>query len=99
MSKDTIFLISKDNVEHPVPKEAAMLSTTLKSMLEGPFIEKDGHINLPEMSSEVVQKIVEYLEYNLKYKDADPNKEDIPEFNVPTEMSLELLLAADYLGI
>lgn len=99
MAENTVLLISKDNVEHSVPRDAAMLSSTLRSMLDGPFKEKDGHINLPEMSSEVVQKIVEYLEYNLKYKDADPNKEDIPEFDVPTDMSLELLLAADYLGI
>lgn len=99
MSEGTVLLISKENVEHPITREAAVLSSTLKSMLDGPFKEKDGHINLPEMSSAVVQKIVDYLEYNLKYKDADPNKEDIPEFDVPTDMSLELLLAADYLGI
>ncbi|CAG62295.1 uncharacterized protein GVI51_L12661 [Nakaseomyces glabratus] len=94
-----VVLVSKDGGEFSIGREAALVSPTLKSMLEGPFKEKDGHIDLPEMSSDVVQKVIEYLEYKLKYQDADPQKEDVPEFDVPTEMSLELLLAADYLGI
>ncbi|QLL34772.1 hypothetical protein HG536_0H01470 [Torulaspora globosa] len=95
----TVRLISNDNTEIEISREAASISSTLKSMLEGPFKESDGRIELPTFDSKVLQKVVEYLEYNLQYHDAADDIEDIPEFEIPTEMALELLLAADYLGI
>jgi elongin-C len=39
--------------------------------------------------------VVEYLYYNAKYRDSV----DVPEFSVPTEMALELLVAADFLHV
>jgi transcription elongation factor B subunit 1 len=37
--------------------------------------------------------VCDYLYFNLKYKDVT----DVPEFDIPPEMALELLVAADYL--
>ncbi|AQZ10714.1 ELC1 (YPL046C) [Zygosaccharomyces parabailii] len=93
-----VTLISSDKREFSISREAAMVSPTLKAMLEGPFKEKNGRVELPGIEGNVLAKTVEYLQYNLRYR-AQPNQEDIPEFEIPTEMALELLLAADYLNV
>lgn len=41
----------------------------------------------------VLEQVCEYLCYNLKYKD----QTDVADFDISPEMSLELLMAADYL--
>lgn len=95
----TVTLISREKDEFPISREAALVSPTLRTMLEGPFKEKGGHIELSSIDSTVLKKVVEYLEYNLEYKGVDEEQEQIPEFEIPTEMALELLLAADYLNV
>lgn len=94
-----VTLISSDNFEFSISREAAMVSPTLKVMLEGPFKEKNGRVELPGIEGNVLAKTVEYLQYNLQYRVAKTEQEDIPEFEIPTEMALELLLAADYLNV
>ncbi len=44
-------------------------------------------------SALVLEKVCEYFYYNEKNKDA----KDVPDMDIPTELSLELLIAADYL--
>lgn len=44
-------------------------------------------------SGVVLEKVCEYLYYNLKNKDA----KDVPDMEIPPELCLELLMAADYL--
>lgn len=92
-----ITLISHEGVNFEISLEVACVSPVLKAMLESPFQEKKGQITLPNISHTILAKVVEYLQYNLKYKDA--NDEDIPNFEIPPEMSLELLIAADYLNV
>lgn len=41
----------------------------------------------------VLEKVAEYFYYNYKYRD----EENVPEMHIPTELCLELLMAADYL--
>ncbi|KAH6679540.1 putative Elongin-C [Halenospora varia] len=41
----------------------------------------------------VLEKVAEYFYYNFKYR----NKEDVPDMEIPPELCLELLMAADYL--
>jgi elongin-C len=43
----------------------------------------------------VLEKICEYLYYNEKYADAT----DVPDMDIPPELCLELLMAADYLNV
>lgn len=80
-----------------------MVSPTLKAMIEGSFEENKGRIELKQFDSHILEKVVEYLNYNFKYGgtnvEEDDEEDEIPEFDIPTEMSLELLLAADYLSI
>jgi hypothetical protein len=42
----------------------------------------------------VLEKVCEYFYYNEKFKDA----KDVPDMDFPLELSLELLMAADYLN-
>jgi len=44
-------------------------------------------------SGVVLEKVSEYLYYNYKYR----NKEDVPDMEIPPELCLELLMAADFL--
>lgn len=97
MSKIT--LVSSQNDEILIAREAAMISPTLKAMLESPLKEASGVIELLNMDTNLLKKVAEYLEYNLQYKSTDEDQEDVPEFEIPTEMALELLLAADYLNV
>ena len=41
----------------------------------------------------VLEKVCEYLYYNERHKDA----KDVPDMDIPAELCLELLVAADYL--
>lgn len=43
----------------------------------------------------MLEKVCEYLYYNEKHKDA----KDVAEMELPTELALELLMAADYLNV
>lgn len=44
---------------------------------------------------DVLEKVCEYLLYWFRYQD----KEDVPDMDIPVHMCLELLTAADFLGI
>lgn len=50
------------------------------------------------MDGDILECIVEYLYYHYKYKD-QAESGDVPEFNIPTHLALELLVKADYLDI
>ena len=43
----------------------------------------------------VLEKVAEYFNYWYKYR----NQQDVPEMEIPVELCLELLMAADYLGL
>lgn len=96
MPPEYITLVSSDGFEFIIRKKAAMVSGTLKNMLSSTFREtEERKIKLQEMDGRLLGKVVEYLYYNLKYRGVD----DIPEFNIPTEMALELLVASDFLDV
>lgn len=104
---DMIELVASDGSRHQVPINVAMLSSTLRSILEGNFEDSDGIIELPTMRGEVIDKVIEYLKFKHKKlndesdddDDDDMDDEGITNFEVPTELSLDLLLAADYLDV
>lgn len=48
----------------------------------------------PQNSGLVLEKVCEYFYYNEKHK----NSKDVPDIDVPAELCLELLMAADYLN-
>jgi len=50
--------------------------------------------NLCSNSGVVLEKVCEYFYYNEKNK----NQKDVPDMEIPPELCLELLMAADYLN-
>ena len=84
---------------HPpqVDEEAACVSKMIKSMMQssGGFSERmDNKITFPEISGKILEKVCQYFYYKLQYTDS---RDSVPEFKVPPELALELLMASNYL--
>ena len=91
-----VTLVSTDNFKFIVLKEVASISSVLRST-QGFEEGETGKINL-DMDGDILECIVEYLYFHFKYKD-QAESGDIPEFNIPTHLALELLVKADFLDI
>jgi len=92
---ETVKLISSEGHEFIVDRKAAMVSGTIKSMLFGGFTEQElGEINFREISTPILEKVIQYFYYKLKYTNSAV---DIPEFPLEPEIALELLMAANFL--
>jgi elongin-C len=52
-----------------------------------------GVCHLENLNGVVLEKVVEYFYYNEKHKDSG----DVPDMEIPSELCLELLMAAEYL--
>ena len=46
-------------------------------------------------SGAVLEKVTEYMQYWYQNKD----KEDVPDMDIPVDLCLEVLMAADFLGM
>ena len=51
------------------------------------------------ISSVHLLQVIEYLYYQHKYSDTLLSKDAIPEFVIPEDIELDLLVAANYLGM
>jgi|EP00670_Eutreptiella_braarudii_P019905 transcription elongation factor B subunit 1 len=93
----TVRLVSKDGFEFVLHKNCAMVSKTVKTMLNSPQSTKEmqeGMIHLPSIDAPVLEKAIQYFHYKYRY-DNDPDNR--PPFQVPPEMALDLMLVAHYL--
>ncbi|CAN8248463.1 unnamed protein product [Cochlearia groenlandica] len=92
---ETVKLISSEGFEFVIDKEAAMVSQTIRSMLTSPggFSEsKEGVVTFPDISTTILEKICQYFYWSLQYS---RGKET--EFYIEPELTLELMMAANYL--
>ena len=63
---------------------------------EGKFTEEvEGKINFEDISSQILEKVIQYFYFKLKY--TNRTSEEIPEFHIDPEIALELLMAANFL--
>ncbi|KAI0392707.1 POZ domain-containing protein [Xylariaceae sp. FL0594] len=93
-----VTLVSSDNYEFVVLREAAMVSPAIKGMLDpkSQFAEaRTGRCVFEEINGMVLEKVVEYMHYWYKYRDC----ENVPDMDIPVELCLELLVAGDYLQL
>ena len=90
----TVKLISSDGHEFYVDRRCAMVSGTIKAMLTGQFAEAKGEIRFPDINSVILEKVIQYLYFKVKYVNSSQR---VPNFEIDIEISLELLLAANYL--
>ncbi|EPX71353.1 elongin C [Schizosaccharomyces octosporus yFS286] len=95
MSEEYVKLISSDGFEFVLRKDIACISGTIKAILnEGVFAEaQNNECTFPDIRGSLLEKVCEYLHYNYRYK----NQQDVPKFDIPPEMVLELLVTAEYL--
>ncbi|KAI0205560.1 BTB/POZ protein [Astrocystis sublimbata] len=93
-----VTLVSGDGYEFVVLREAVLISAAIKGMLDpkSQFSEsRTGRCVFEEISGMVLEKVVEYCQYWYKYKET----ENVPDMDIPVELCLELLQAADFLGL
>ncbi|KAI0325567.1 POZ domain-containing protein [Cubamyces sp. BRFM 1775] len=92
-------LTSPDGYEFLIKRKVAMCSGTLRNSLsaESSFSEALSNTSHTTERAIIVEKLCEYLTYKSLYESAKKN-EEIPDFQerVYPEISLELLVAADY---
>ncbi|KAI0452910.1 Skp1 family protein [Xylaria acuta] len=93
-----VTLVSSDGFEFVVLREAVLVSSVIKGMLDpkSQFAEsRTGRCVFEEITGLVLEKAVEYCQYWYKYKES----ENVPDMDIPVELCLELLQAADFLGL
>lgn len=91
-----VTLVSSDGFEFHVRRSAACISGTIRRMLDpsSNFSEaSSGVCHLEEINGVVLEKVVEYFYYNEKHRDST----GVADMDIPPELCLELVLAADYL--
>ncbi|KAL1972961.1 hypothetical protein VTN31DRAFT_6503 [Thermomyces dupontii] len=91
-----ITLVSSDGFEFILPRSCACVSGTIRRMLDpsSKFSEAlTGRCVLENISGVVLEKVCEYFLYNEKNKE----QSNVPDMEIPSELCLELLMAADYL--
>lgn len=92
-----IRLISQDGHEFIIKRDYALISVTIKAMLDGPgqFAENESNqVNFREIPSHVLEKVCQYFTYKIKYTNSST---EIPDFPIAPEIALELLMAANFL--
>ncbi|CAK9871265.1 unnamed protein product [Sphagnum jensenii] len=93
--EDTVRLISAEGHEFVIEREAALVSNTLKNMLTstGGFTETQlGQVRFPEISAPILEKVCQYFYWSLQFAGGKET-----EFHIEPEMTLELMMAANYL--
>lgn len=88
--------MSADGHRFVVLRDVALISSVLRNT-QGFEEGRTGKIKL-DMDGDILECIVEYLYYHYKYRE-QAESGNIPEFNIPTHLALELLVKADYLDI
>ena len=77
-----------------IDRKCANSSGTIKAMLSGQFSESSGEIRFQEISTPILEKVIQYFYYKLRYSNSQVR---IPEFDIDPEIALELLMAANFL--
>ncbi|KAI9703837.1 MAG: hypothetical protein M1836_007608 [Candelina mexicana] len=91
-----ITLVSNDGFKFIVRREAACVSGAIRRMVDprSNFAEAiENRCVLENINGVVLEKVCEYFYYSEKHK----NAKDVPDMEIPPELCLELLVAADYL--
>ncbi|KAK9123839.1 hypothetical protein Sjap_013441 [Stephania japonica] len=93
--EEMVTLISAEGFEFVIDKKAAMVSQTIRNMLTSPgsFAEsREGKVTFPEISTTILEKICQYFYWSLQYASGKET-----EFHIEPELTLELMMAANYL--
>ncbi|RMY37073.1 hypothetical protein D0866_03502 [Hortaea werneckii] len=98
---DYVTLISNDGFSFVVQRSAATISPMVRKMLDPQSMCSTHEMRVLNQqhfvrkSGIVLEKVCEYFYYNERNKDA----RDVQDMDFPTELCLEILMAADYLDV
>ncbi|KAI0907335.1 BTB/POZ protein [Ustulina deusta] len=93
-----VTLVSSDGYEFVLLREAVLISAAIKGMLDpkSQFAEsRTNRCYFEEINGIVLEKVAEYCQYWYKYKESV----NVPDMDIPVEICLQLLQAADFLGL
>lgn len=94
MDGDYVTLVSSEGFDFVIERRCANVSGTIRAMLTGSYSEcRDNHVTFPEISTRVLEKVIEYFHYKVRYS----HSSEMPEFKVEPEIALELLMASNFL--
>lgn len=80
-----------------VQRRAALVSKTIKTMLESSFAESNNNtISFQEITTPILEKTIQYCYYKVRYNNSSAK---IPEFVIEPEIALELLMCSNYLDL
>ncbi|KAF2869596.1 BTB/POZ protein [Massariosphaeria phaeospora] len=91
-----VTLVSNDGYEFKILRSAACIAGAIKKALDplSGFRENaQSRVDLPTINGVILEKVCEYLYYNQKHVES----KEVPDMDIPPELCLELLIAADYL--
>lgn len=95
MAMQFVTLVSSDGHEFMISQKCALKSGTIKSMLnsgEGIFEEAEtNEIVFREISSHILERVCIYFYYKERFANLSG---EIPEFPIPLEIALELLMVS-----
>ena len=99
-SEPSVVLVSACGFRVSVPRRTAAVSGLLRAMLASSASAEAaaGEVSLPEISKEALLLAVSYMAYKRKHS-AGSNGAAIPDFPIPPESALELLVAANFLDL
>eukprot|EP00948_MAST-09A_sp_MAST-9A-sp1_P003473 g3473.t1 len=92
---DAIRIFSKEGHEFVLDRKVAMLSGTIKGMLMNITFQeaKEGKISFPEISTPVLERVIQYLHFKDKYASA----KIVPDFTLEPDEVLDVLVASNFL--
>jgi transcription elongation factor B subunit 1 len=90
---------SKERHEFLVAREVVMAAGTIRMMLTGPGTWAETKSKVPtiifeEISSPVLEKVIQYFHYKKRYDGAPP---PLPKFDIDLDTIVPLLMAANFL--
>ena len=94
---DFITLLSNDGYKFIVDKRTAMVSITLRNMMYGGANYEEAKtktFRFNNIRANILEKIIEYWHYKSQYSN---HADQLPEFKIDPEISVELLNCAEYL--
>eukprot|EP00922_Rhytidocystis_sp_ex-Travisia-forbesii_P057946 GHVS01085733.1.p1 GENE.GHVS01085733.1~~GHVS01085733.1.p1 ORF type:complete len:110 (+),score=14.76 GHVS01085733.1:52-381(+) len=96
--EETVKVISSEGTEFIISKSVAFECHVIKNMCEGShFVEgRNKEVRFSNINASLLEKVIEYLKYKHTYEQGSTT---LPEFPIPSDMALDLLLTANYLGI
>ncbi|XP_021728534.1 elongin-C-like isoform X5 [Chenopodium quinoa] len=93
--EETVKLISSEGFEFVIDRKAAMVSQFLRNLLTSPgnFAEtENGIVRFPDISTTILEKICQYFYWSRQYASGKET-----EFHIEPELTLDLMMAANYL--